>query len=73
MTMKQQWQYLNLTRNSFYILSPAKGIMRYWQIISRRLYIRLQVNNFNVNYLKIPRKHRGQHKTPSRATCGPRV
>jgi len=24
----------------------------------------------NVNYLKIPQKHRGPHKMPSRATCG---
>jgi len=26
-------------------------------------------NNYNVNYLKIPKQHRGQHKMPSRATC----
>jgi len=25
----------------------------------------------SVNYLKIPKKHRGPHKTPSRATCNP--
>jgi len=29
--------------------------------------------NVNVNYLKIPTRHRGRHKTPSRATCGTRV
>jgi len=28
-------------------------------------------NNLNVNYFKIPKKHRGLHKMPSRATCGP--
>jgi len=27
MTLTQQWWYLNLTRNSFYILFPAKGIV----------------------------------------------
>jgi len=30
-----------LTRNSFYILFPAKGIMNYRQIISIRLYVRI--------------------------------
>jgi len=27
--------------------------------------------NLNVNYLKIPKKHRGPHKLPLRATSGP--
>jgi len=31
-----------LTRNSFYIFFPAKGIMRYRQTISSRLHSRLQ-------------------------------
>jgi len=31
------------------------------------------LGNINVNYLKIPKKHRGPHKRPSRVTCGPRV
>jgi len=30
------------TRNSFYILFPAKGILSYWQIISSRLYVCLK-------------------------------
>jgi len=30
-------------------------------------------NNVNVNYLKIPKKSRGPHKTPWRATYGPTV
>jgi len=30
-----------LTRNSFYILFPVKGIMNYRQIISSRLYVRI--------------------------------
>jgi len=42
MTLTQQWRYLNLTRNSFYILFPAKGIVSYRQIISNRLYVRLK-------------------------------
>jgi len=29
--------------------------------------------NFNVSYLKIPKKHRGPHKTLSRAKCDPRL
>jgi len=37
-----QWRYLNLTRNSFDILFPAKGIMSYRQIISSSLYVRLK-------------------------------
>jgi len=42
MTLTQQWRYLNLTRNRFYILLPAKCVVTYRQIISRRLYIRLK-------------------------------
>jgi len=30
--LTQQWRYLNLTRNSLYILIPAEGIMSYKQI-----------------------------------------
>jgi len=30
-----------LSRNSFYILFPAKGIMNYTQIIYSRLYVRI--------------------------------
>jgi len=29
-----------------------------------------KLNNVNINYLKIPKKHRGLHKTPSRVSCG---
>ena len=32
-----------------------------------------KVNNLNVNYLKTPKTHRGPHKIPSRANCGPRA
>jgi len=42
MTMTQQWQYLNLTGNSFNILFPAKGIMSYRKIICSLLYVRLK-------------------------------
>jgi len=42
MTLTQQWQYLNLTRNSFYILFLAKGIVSYRQIIFSRLYVHLK-------------------------------
>jgi len=31
------------------------------------------LGNVNVNYLKIPKRRRGPHKRPSRATCRPRV
>jgi len=86
MMLKQQWQYLNLTRNSFCILFLAKGIMSYRQIISSHLYVHLKgtcsvagqalstpvskLNNVNVNYLKIPKKHCGLHKMLSQVTCG---
>jgi len=33
MTLTQKWRNLNLTRNSFYILFPAKDIMNYRRII----------------------------------------
>ena len=39
MTLTQQWLYLNLTRNSFHILFPAKGGVSYKQVISCRLYV----------------------------------
>jgi len=39
MSLTQQWWYVNLTRNSFYILFPAQGIMSYRKIISNRLCI----------------------------------
>jgi len=42
MTLTQQWQYPNLTRKSFYILFPAKGMVIYRQIISIRLYVRVK-------------------------------
>jgi len=42
MTLTQQWQYLNLVRNSFYILFPAKDISSYRQIISSHLYVHLK-------------------------------
>jgi len=41
MTLTQQLQYLNLTRNSFYILFLAKDMVSYRQIISGRGYVRL--------------------------------
>ena len=76
--------YLNLTRNSFDILFPAKGIMSCRQIISSSLHVRFkrapvnelrwkrapvnELRNFYVNHSKITKKHRGPHKMPSRAT-----
>jgi len=42
MALTQQWRYLNLTRNSFHILFPGKGIMSYRQIFSSRLYVFLK-------------------------------
>jgi len=42
MTLTQQWRYLNLTKNSFYILNLAKCIVSYRQTISSRPYVRLK-------------------------------
>jgi len=42
----QQWRFVNLTRNSFYVLFPEKGIVSYRQIISSRLYVSLKVSTF---------------------------
>jgi len=46
MMLTQQWRYLNLIRNSFYILFPVKDIVSYRQIISSRLYVRLKASTF---------------------------
>ena len=54
MTLKHQWRYLNLTRNSFCILCLAKDIV-----------------SSQGNHLYPSLNHRGPHKMPSRATCGP--
>jgi len=41
MTLTLQRRFLNLTRNSFYILFPAKGVVGYMPIMLGRLYGRL--------------------------------
>jgi len=42
MTLTQQRRYLNLTRNSSYIIFPAKGIVSYNKIISNRLSVHMK-------------------------------
>jgi len=42
MTLTQQWRYLNLSRNSFYIYFPAKGIMGDREINYNILCVRLK-------------------------------
>jgi len=42
MMLMQQWWYLNLTRNGFYILFPVEGIMSYRQMISSCFYVLLK-------------------------------
>jgi len=79
MTLTQQWRYVNLTRNrqAVHILFPAQGTMSYRQINSKRLCLSIKrtcttvnkLNNINVNYLKIPKWHRGPHKMPSWVAC----
>ena len=55
MTLTQQWLYLNLTRNNFYILFLAKGIVSFRQIISSRLYVRLKgINHSLAEHFEIP-------------------
>ena len=46
------------------------GPFNFGSIISRHLFVKA-FDNVNVNYLKIPEKHRGPHKRPLRATCSP--
>jgi len=36
-------------------------------------YTANKLNDINVKYLKIPKKHRRPHETPSQATCCPRA
>jgi len=85
MPLIQESQYLSLTRNSFYIIFPANGVVSYREFISCPSYVRFKwicwlsvlallntdnkLNNLNVNYFKIPKKHREPHKMPSRAAC----
>ena len=82
MTLTQQWWYLNFTRNNFYILFPEQGIIKVQgksflavsTFVSKELVHSLalnNLNNLNSNHLKIPKKHCGPYKMPSRATCGP--
>jgi len=83
LTVTQKQRYLNLTGNNFYTFFLARSIMSYGQFIFYRLCTCLLAGRAllntgewakpNFNYLKIPRKHRGPHKIPSRATCCPRA
>ena len=65
MTLTQQWRYLYLTGSGFYILFPAKGIVSYKtshfqpsvRSFKRNLFTGNKLNK--INYLKIPKKHRG--------------
>jgi len=41
--------------------------------VAASLHYLPQLNDVNVNYLKIPKEHRGSHETSSRATCCPRA
>jgi len=50
----------------------ALGIIQLWLNYFAASFFKA-LGNVNVNYLKIPEKHRGPHKTPSRASCCPRV
>jgi len=50
MTLMQEWLYLKHTRNSFYILFPAKGIASHSEIISNLLYVRLKGNLLLASY-----------------------
>jgi len=42
MMLTQQWRYLNLTRNSFHILYPAKGIVIHREIIPSLHHVHLK-------------------------------
>jgi len=50
----------------------ALGIIQVWFNYFQPSFFKA-LGNVNVDHLKIPRKHPGPHKTPSRAACGPRV
>jgi len=50
----------------------ALGIIQIWFNYFAASHFKA-LGNVKVNYLKIPKKHRGPNKIPSRATCGPRV
>jgi len=69
MTHTQQWRYLNLSKTVLHF--PAKGIVTYMlSVHSPAEHFQTpgnKLNNVNVNYLNIPKKHRGPHKAPSLA------
>jgi len=50
----------------------ALGIIQVWFSYFAASFFNA-LGNVNVHYLKSPKKHRGPHRRPSRATCGPRV
>ena len=62
------------------IWAPGKSFLAVSTFVSKELVHSLaehfqipanNLNNVNSNYLKIPKKHCGPHKMPSRTTCGP--
>ena len=63
---------LNLVCSTTARTKTALGIIQVWFNYFTAPFFKAH-DNVNVNYLKIPKKHRGPHKRPSRATCGRRA
>jgi len=53
-------------------MKTALGIIQLWFIYFAASFSKA-LGNVNLKCFKIPEKHRGPHKTPSRSTCGPRA
>ena len=52
------------------VTKTALGIIQLW-FKYFAVYFFMALDNVNVSYLKFPKKHRGPHKRPWRATYGP--
>jgi len=62
----------NLVCSAMAGTKTALGIIQLWFNYFATSFFNA-LGSVNVNSLKIPKKHRGSHKMPSRATCGQRA
>jgi len=64
--------YRELWANHFQ--PPLRSLKKFVHLLAERFQTSVnKLKNLNVDYMKIPKTHRGPHKMPSEATCRPRV
>ena len=62
----------NVVCNATAVTKTALGIIQLWLKYFAASFF-MALDNVNVSYLKLPKKHRGPHKRSWRATCGLRA